>query len=271
MDSNPGGLVMPHLLNWVSLHFPACEERARYVSSVRNMYLWSDFSPGQSCHRAATARSSMGTTGRRSASLSSRVALTRPEISSDFTQSSPCMDLFTMHGPVHLARRAAAQDAALQRRLLCNSIWIQFARLASWGESKSSVEKVFVELFLCRWLRDCRRGTLQPSLNWQLLLSCLLDKRKRSTLLQNAVKPGTSGWWHVCSTHCPLWRPMSWGYTALRQSSRQVWRPWQYDHPGPCWRPWKQTFHSWWGSSVSAWTTSGSLLTCSTCYIMRAL
>ena len=29
---------------------------------------------------------------------------------------------FTMHGPVHLARRAAAQDAALQRRLLCNSI-----------------------------------------------------------------------------------------------------------------------------------------------------
>ena len=38
-DSNPGGLVMPHLLNWVSLHFPACEERARYVSSVRNMYL----------------------------------------------------------------------------------------------------------------------------------------------------------------------------------------------------------------------------------------
>ena len=39
MDSNPGGLVMPHLLNWVSLHFPACEERARYVSSVRNMYL----------------------------------------------------------------------------------------------------------------------------------------------------------------------------------------------------------------------------------------
>ena len=33
MDSSPGGLVMPHLLNWVSLHFPACEEQARYVSS----------------------------------------------------------------------------------------------------------------------------------------------------------------------------------------------------------------------------------------------
>ena len=32
MDSAPGRLVMPHLLNWVSLHFPACEERARYVS-----------------------------------------------------------------------------------------------------------------------------------------------------------------------------------------------------------------------------------------------
>ena len=34
-----GGLVMPHLLNWVSFHFPACEERARYVSSGSNMYL----------------------------------------------------------------------------------------------------------------------------------------------------------------------------------------------------------------------------------------
>jgi len=33
MDSSPGGLVMPHLLNWVSLHFPACEERARSVLS----------------------------------------------------------------------------------------------------------------------------------------------------------------------------------------------------------------------------------------------
>ena len=39
MDSNPGGLAMPHLLNWVSFHFPACEERARYVSSGSNMYL----------------------------------------------------------------------------------------------------------------------------------------------------------------------------------------------------------------------------------------
>ena len=32
MDSSPGGLVMPHLLNWVSLHFPACEERARSIA-----------------------------------------------------------------------------------------------------------------------------------------------------------------------------------------------------------------------------------------------
>ena len=39
MDSNPGRLVMPHLLNWVSLHFHACGERARYVCSGRNMYL----------------------------------------------------------------------------------------------------------------------------------------------------------------------------------------------------------------------------------------
>ena len=113
-------------------------------------------------------------------SLSSAVALIRQKISSDFFQSS----LRTRS--VHLARRAAAQDAALQRRLLCNSIWIQFARLASWGESKSSVEKVFVELFRSRWPRDCRRGTLQPSLNWLLLLSCLLYKRKRSTFPQNA-------------------------------------------------------------------------------------
>ena len=29
------------------------------------------------------------------------------------------------HGPVHLARRAAAQDAALQHRLLCNSALIK--------------------------------------------------------------------------------------------------------------------------------------------------
>ena len=36
MDSSPGGLVMPHLLNWVSLHFPACEERARYLLVLHN-------------------------------------------------------------------------------------------------------------------------------------------------------------------------------------------------------------------------------------------
>ena len=33
MDTTPGGLVMPHLLQWISLHFPACEERARSVLS----------------------------------------------------------------------------------------------------------------------------------------------------------------------------------------------------------------------------------------------
>ena len=29
LESSPGGLVLPHLLHWVSLHFTACEERAR--------------------------------------------------------------------------------------------------------------------------------------------------------------------------------------------------------------------------------------------------
>jgi len=33
IDSTPGGLVMPQLLHWVSLHFPSCEERARSVLS----------------------------------------------------------------------------------------------------------------------------------------------------------------------------------------------------------------------------------------------
>ena len=48
------------------------------------------FSPGLSCHRAVKAQNSMATTGRRSPSLSSRVALTRPEICSGSTRSSPC-------------------------------------------------------------------------------------------------------------------------------------------------------------------------------------
>ena len=33
LDTTPGGLVLPHLLHWVSLHFPGCEERARSVLS----------------------------------------------------------------------------------------------------------------------------------------------------------------------------------------------------------------------------------------------
>jgi len=33
MDTTPGGIVLPHLLHWVSLHFPGCEERARSVLS----------------------------------------------------------------------------------------------------------------------------------------------------------------------------------------------------------------------------------------------
>jgi len=33
LESSPGGLVLPHLLHWVSLHFTACEERARSVLS----------------------------------------------------------------------------------------------------------------------------------------------------------------------------------------------------------------------------------------------
>ncbi len=33
MDSAPGGLVLPHLLHWTSLHFTGCEERARSVLS----------------------------------------------------------------------------------------------------------------------------------------------------------------------------------------------------------------------------------------------
>ena len=98
MDSSPGGLVMPHLLNWVSLHFPACEERARFVffcflihcnplcnSPAKNGVS----SPGLSCHRAATARSSTATTGKLSLSSSSKVASTRLEISSASTLSSP--------------------------------------------------------------------------------------------------------------------------------------------------------------------------------------
>jgi len=33
LGNTPGGLVLPHLLHWVSLHFPSCEERARSVLS----------------------------------------------------------------------------------------------------------------------------------------------------------------------------------------------------------------------------------------------
>jgi len=33
IDVTPGGLVMPHLLQWISLHFPNCEDRARSVLS----------------------------------------------------------------------------------------------------------------------------------------------------------------------------------------------------------------------------------------------
>jgi len=33
LDTTPGGLVLPHLLHWVTLHFPGCEERARSVLS----------------------------------------------------------------------------------------------------------------------------------------------------------------------------------------------------------------------------------------------
>ena len=29
LDTTPGGLVLPHLLHWLSLHFTGCEERAR--------------------------------------------------------------------------------------------------------------------------------------------------------------------------------------------------------------------------------------------------
>ena len=92
MDSSPGGLVMPHLLNWVSLHFPACEERARSVAKFWHLCAFlcitSCFSPGLFCHRAVRAQSSMVTIGRRSPSLFSRVVLTRPEICCDSTQSS---------------------------------------------------------------------------------------------------------------------------------------------------------------------------------------
>ena len=98
MDSSPGGLVMPHLLNWVSLHFPACEERARFVffcflihcNPLCNCPAKNGVSsPGLSCHRAATARSSTATTGKLSLSSSSKVASTRLEISSASTLSSP--------------------------------------------------------------------------------------------------------------------------------------------------------------------------------------
>ena len=33
LGNTPGGLVLPHLLHWVGLHFPGCEERARSVLS----------------------------------------------------------------------------------------------------------------------------------------------------------------------------------------------------------------------------------------------
>ena len=33
LDTTPGGLVLPHLLHWTSLHFTGCEERARSVLS----------------------------------------------------------------------------------------------------------------------------------------------------------------------------------------------------------------------------------------------
>ena len=33
LDTTPGGLVLPHLLHWTSLHFTGCEDRARSVLS----------------------------------------------------------------------------------------------------------------------------------------------------------------------------------------------------------------------------------------------
>ena len=33
IDSTPGGLVLPHLLHWISLHFTNCQDRARSVLS----------------------------------------------------------------------------------------------------------------------------------------------------------------------------------------------------------------------------------------------
>ena len=169
---------------------------------------------------------------------------------------------------VHLARRAAAQDAALQRSLLCNSVWIQLARLASWGESQ-----VFDRESLCwtlnysrsRWPRDCRRGTSQPS--WTD------DCCSAACWTRGSAPPCCRTLWNlvrVVGGRSAL-HVMSSGYTVLRQSTDlealAVWPPWTLF----CWRPWKQTFHRWWGSSVSAWTISGSLLTCSTCSIKRVL
>ena len=94
MDSSPGGLVMPHLLNWVSLHFPACEERARYMlvlynQSLKDLSLLPTTFPGRFSLKAATAPSSTATTGKLSLSSSSKVASTRLEISSASTPSSP--------------------------------------------------------------------------------------------------------------------------------------------------------------------------------------
>ena len=93
MDSSPGGLVMPHLLNWVSLHFPACEERARYMlvlhkQSLKDLSLLPTTFPGRFSPKAATAPSSTATTGRRSHNSSSKVELTRLATCSGSTPSS---------------------------------------------------------------------------------------------------------------------------------------------------------------------------------------